>query len=90
MLASCQLFEKGGNYSEAEVRWYRDQMAEINQMIEKVKEERDVKLKEVYQRMEKLVREPSENFDKAYKGSILNLSAKEGLGKTFGQPRRLA
>lgn len=59
-------------------------MAEINQMIEKAKEERDIKLKEVYAKMEKLMKEPTEHFDKAYKGSILNLSAKEGLGKTYG------
>lgn len=35
-------------------------------------------------KMEKLMKEPNEVFDKNYKGSILNLSAKEGLGKTFG------
>ena len=34
--------------------------------------------------MEKLVKEPTEKFEKDYKGSILNLSAKEGLGKNFG------
>lgn len=36
------------------------------------------------------MKEPNEVFEKNYKGSIVNLSAKEGLGKTFGQPRRLA
>jgi len=40
--------------------------------------------------MEKLMKEPYEKFEKDYKGSIHSLSAKEGLGKTFGQPRRLA
>lgn len=33
---------------------------------------------------------PYEAFEKDYKGSIHSLSAKEGLGKTYGQPRRLA
>ena len=41
-------------------------------------------------KMEKLMKEPVEKFEKDYKGSIHNLSAKEGLGKTYGQPRRLA
>jgi hypothetical protein len=34
--------------------------------------------------MEKLIKEPLEKFEKDYKGSIQSLSAKEGLGKTFG------
>lgn len=36
------------------------------------------------------MKEPYEAFEKNYKGSIVNLSAKEGLGKTFGMPRRVA
>lgn len=59
-------------------------------MIQRVKGERDAKLKDLSAEMEKLMREPYELFEKDYKGSIHNLSAKEGLGKTFGQPRRLA
>lgn len=65
-------------------------MKEIDEMITKTKVERDAKLKELSAEMEKLMREPFEQFEKDYKGSIHNLSAKEGLGKTFGQPRRLA
>mmetsp|Transcript_39116 Transcript_39116/g.37451 ORF Transcript_39116/g.37451 Transcript_39116/m.37451 type:complete len:85 (+) Transcript_39116:2891-3145(+) len=84
MLNQCKLFEKGGNYSGDEVEWYRGQMKEINEMVEKSKEERDGKLKDVNERMEKLMKEPNDVFEKEYKGSIVNLSAKEGLGKTFG------
>jgi len=65
-------------------------MREINEMITKTKEERDAKMKELNAEMEKLMKEPYEQFEKDYKGSIHQLSAKEGLGKTFGQPRRLA
>jgi hypothetical protein len=65
-------------------------MKEIDEMILKCKQDRDVKLKDIHARMEKLMKEPFEKFEKDYKGSIHNLSAKEGLGKTFGQPRRLA
>lgn len=84
------MFETGGNYSKDEIEWYRAQMKEINEMIIKTKEERDAKMKEVNAEMEKLMKEPYEQFEKDYKGSIHSLSAKEGLGKTFGQPRRLA
>jgi hypothetical protein len=45
-------------------------MKEINEMIDKCKVERDEKLKEVHQRMEKLMKEPVDKFDKDYKGSI--------------------
>ena len=90
MLNQCVLFEKGGNYSDQEIEWYRNQMREINEMITKTKDERDAKMKELNAEMEKLMKEPYEQFEKDYKGSIHQLSAKEGLGKTFGQPRRLA
>jgi hypothetical protein len=59
-------------------------MKDINEMIEKCKEERIEKQKDLQQKMEKLIKEPVEKFEKDYKGSILNLSAKEGLGKTYG------
>ena len=90
MLNQCTLFERGGNYSQPEIEWYQNQMREINEMITKAKEERDAKMKELNNEMEKLMKEPYEQFEKDYKGSIHQLSAKEGLGKTFGQPRRLA
>ena len=60
MLTSCQLFEAGGNYSNEEIDWYKNQMKEINDMIMKAKEERDAKMKEVNGDMEKLRREPYE------------------------------
>lgn len=63
-------------------------MQEINEMINKCKEERNKKQKEIHLQMEKLMKEPVEKFEKDYKVSIQSLSAKEGLGKTFGQPRR--
>ena len=59
-------------------------------MIQKTKVEREEKMKTLNAEMERLMREPYDQFEKDYKGSIHNLSAKEGLGKTYGQPRRLA
>ena len=99
MLLSCKLFEdergksktqkeekedKGANYSKEEVEWYRCQMKEINDMLENCKQQRDVKLNEIHERMKILMKEPNEQFETKYKGSIQNMSAKEGLGKTFG------
>ena len=34
--------------------------------------------------MEVLISEPYKKFENEYKGSIQSLSAKEGLGKTYG------
>jgi hypothetical protein len=65
-------------------------MQEIDDMISQSKKERETKMKDLNTKMEKLMKEPYEKFEKDYKGSIHNLSAKEGLGKTYGQPRRLA
>jgi len=39
--------------------------------------------------MEQLKKDPTKEFMGEYSNSIQQLSAKEGLGKTFGQPRRL-
>ena len=65
-------------------------MKEIDESIETIKAQRDEKMKEITEEMAKLMKEPNENFEKDYQGSIQQLSAKEGLGKVYGQPRRLA
>lgn len=90
MLSQCQLFEAGGNYSEDEVAWYRGQMNEINEMITKAKEERLEKVNELATEIERLKVEPEAEFTEQYKNNIEELSAKDGLGKTYGQPRRFA
>ena len=33
MLNTCTLFNRGGNYSDQEVKWYDEQMNEINDML---------------------------------------------------------
>jgi hypothetical protein len=45
-------------------------MNEIDNMILKAKQERDAKLKDLHQRMEKLMKKPLDKFEKDYKGSI--------------------
>ena len=90
MLKNCQLFEAGGNYSDEEVEWYRGQMKEIDEMIEKTKEERLEKVTELAAEIDRLIVDPEEGFTAEYKRNIEELSAKDGLGKTYGQPRRFA
>ena len=90
MLSSCQLFENGGNYDKAEIEWYQGQMDEINSMITTCKDQRLEKVTELVTEIDRLKVEPEQEFNGEYKASIEELSAKDGLGKTYGQPRRFA
>jgi vacuolar-type H+-ATPase subunit H len=45
-------------------------MKEIDNMIKQAKSERDTKLKDVHSRMEKLMKEPLDKFEKDYKSGI--------------------
>ena len=65
-------------------------MDEINQMIVTCKDKRMEKVQEIVEEMKRLGVEPEEAFNQEYKNSIEELSAKDGLGKTYGQPRRFA
>ena len=65
-------------------------MDEIDKMIVECKTERKEKMQKVIKDMGALQKDPTAEFQGAYSGSIQSLSAKEGLGKTYGQPRRLA
>lgn len=84
MVSSCILFEDGGNYDSAEVEWYRGQMEEINQMIENSKQMRIQRVREIDEQIARLLIDPERKFNAEYKHSIDELSAKDGLGKTFG------
>jgi len=90
MLASCTLFENGGNYDKPEIDWYQGQIDEINEMIKTCKTQRAQKVKELIEQMEILKVNPQADFNGSYKHSIDELSAKDGLGKIYGQPRRFA
>lgn len=65
-------------------------MDEINEMITTCKGDRLTKVEELATEMDRLLVEPEEEFITGYKNSIEELSAKDGLGKTYGQPRRFA
>ena len=89
MLKNCILFEAGGNYAVEEVAWYRYQMDEIDKLLSESKLKRKESMKTVEADIERLKKDPSAEFKGAYSNSIQQLSAQMGLGKTFGQPRRL-
>ena len=65
-------------------------MDEINEMIVTCKDKRLEKVTELLEEMKRLGVEPEVAFNSEYKQSIEELSAKDGLGKTYGQPRRFA
>jgi hypothetical protein len=90
MLKSCPLFENGGIYSQDEIEWYRGQMSEIDQLFLTMIENRAQHISDINGQADKLKKDPTTEFNLAYSDSIKQLSAKDGLGKTFGQPRRLA
>jgi hypothetical protein len=45
---------------------------------------------DITEQFKTLQKDPTAAFNLSYVESIQQLSAKDGLGKTFGQPRRLA
>jgi len=65
-------------------------MDEINEMISTCKTTRLEEVEKLLEEMKRLGVEPEEEFTVDYKNSIEELSAKDGLGKTYGQPRRFA
>ena len=56
----------------------------INAEITDCKEKRLVEVKKMVDKMEMLLDEPGQAFNTEYKNSIEELSAKDGLGKTYG------
>lgn len=53
-------------------------------------DKRKAQIADINLQIDKLRKDPTSEFNLAYVDSIKQLSAKDGLGKTFGQPRRLA
>lgn len=90
MLKNCRLFGSGdGDYAVAEVAWYKEQMDDIDKLLTDSKENKKEEIEKVLADIETLKTDPTAEFQGEYSSSIQQLSAKEGLGKTYGQPRRL-
>ena len=65
-------------------------MTEIDQLFIAMSDRRKIHIADINSQIEKLRKDPTTEFNLSYVDSIKQLSAKDGLGKTFGQPRRLA
>lgn len=65
-------------------------MDEIDGMFQTLIESRQTQIAEINEQALTLKKDPTAEFNLAYGDSIKQLSMKDGLGKTFGQPRRLA
>ena len=64
-------------------------MDEIDQLLTDSKDKKKAEIEGVLGDIETLKSDPTAEFQGEYSSSIQQLSAKEGLGKTYGQPRRL-
>ena len=85
MLKNCRLFgTSDGDYAVAEVAWYKGQMDDIDQLILEAKEKKKTEIEGVLGDIEALKTDPTAEFQTEYGSSIQQLSAKEGLGKTYG------
>lgn len=65
-------------------------MDEINEMLSNCKTTRLEECTKLLEEMKRLGIEPEQEFTVEFKHSIEELCAKDGLGKTYGQPRRFA
>ena len=65
-------------------------MNEIKEQISQQQEKRKHKSKEVKEQSEKRSKELIEAFDKEYANHLEDLSAREGTGKKYGKPKRIA
>ncbi len=65
-------------------------MDEIDSLFQSMIQKRHDQITEINIQSDKLKKDPTAEFNLSYSDSIKQLSAKDGLGKTFGQPRRLA
>jgi replicative DNA helicase len=70
MLKSCPLFSNGGNYSDHEIEWYRNQMTEIDQLFIAMSDKRKVHIADINMQIEKLRKDPTTEFNLAYVDSI--------------------
>ena len=82
MLKSCQFFNQGGDYSEREIEWYKNQMNEIDEMLQNFQKEKGQEIEEINEKLKALLNEPYESFEEEYKTGKHNLIAKEVTWQT--------
>jgi hypothetical protein len=89
-LMNLQLFENGGVFSKEEVQWYADMMKDIDDKIAIEIKERERRIKELEKTVTDRKTEMIKLFEDKYVIALEDLSAKDGTGKKYGKPRRVA
>ena len=71
MLKNCRLFGSGdGDFAQAEVAWYKEQMDEIDNLINDSKEKKKAEIEGVLGDIEALKTGPTAEFQVEYSTSI--------------------
>ena len=89
-IKNSKLFENGGNYSDAEVQWYEGMLKEIDGQLVEEKGKREEKKNEIEAFLNQRRKETFDALEKQYAISVEELAARDGTGKKYGRPRRLA
>lgn len=80
----------GGDYSPQEIAWYEQMMNEITTQMKEQQQKREQKLKELKEHSQKRKQELLEAFEKEYNVAVQELAARDGTGKKYGRPKRIA
>ena len=97
LVGSCEeylnnliLFEKGGDFDDKEVEYYRAKAKLICDSILNEATKRKESLEALKKKFENDRLEPVRLFEKEYGNALEGLAAKEGIGKKYGAPKRSA
>ncbi len=86
-LKMCSPAEK---YSVSEVSYFREQMAILNESIDELISSRRSALDELTEKAKPLAEDPLTEFSSQHAEAVENLCKRDGLGRTYGAPRRAA
>ena len=84
------LFEKGGDFDEKEVDYYRNKAKVIqNEILNEATKRKEV-VEGLKKKFEADRTDPVKLFERDYGNALEGLAAKEGIGKKYGAPKRTA
>jgi len=89
-IKNLQLFQNGGNFSDEEVAWYDGMLKEIDDKIKTEAEAREKRLSEIQELLKKKKQQLTTQFEGEYVIALEELCAKDGTGKKYGKPKRVA
>jgi len=89
-IKNLQLFENGGNFSTEEVTWYDNMLKELDEKIKVEAEAREQRLQEIKELLANRKQAIVAQFEAEYVVALEELCAKDGTGKKYGKPKRIA